>query len=841
MRYLLDLNSPQKWLLTDCAHRRGEALAQAVCRADFSPAGYVDATVPGLATQDLIRCGRIPDPYWGDNTKQARFIEERDFVYRTTFEIGELPERGVARLLCDSLDTFASVFVNGTEVATHENQFRRLKVDVKQALRPGTNVLAIAFEAGFLGAVRRAERPLPFWNEPWERLWVRKSQMSYGWDWAARTPTVGIAGPIRLEVTDEVFADDLHVRGTPNADGSATVRAGTRLFACADLDGRVEFSLDGQVVADALFSLKAGQSEDVLLSVKLDRPKLWYPRELGTPHLYDAKLVVKVGERSIHESRARLGIRSIELIREDSESPNGKAFYFKVNGERIWAKGENWIPLDGLHTRVTEAQYRSYLELLIEGNVNLLRLWGGGIIEHRALYELCDELGLLIWHDFGFACGIYPNTPRFLEEVEREAEDVVRRLRSHASIALWCGNNENEALAVSPWLKAREARFHPIYYDLLPKVCRELDPERPYWPGSPASESGEVEPDSDQEGDRHNWDVWFGWQSSDFIKDRARFNSEFGAQSFPQRESLESFLPRDHLWSPGALSSEYGPSPGYLFARHGAQLEKLFARAAEYGPARSLDAAIATTQMFQADTLGRYIRHYRAEVAYSGGVVVWNYTSTWPSICWALVDWYRRPKHAYYECRRLFGPVCVGIEPSDERGQQYQATVSLDRRGQVSGTLQLSLLDMLNGEPLERTGARIELRGFTASAPLSLKLPPGLDRKKTALVAEFLPDGGKRSRDVRYLTRVASLRGTGGELTALWENGKVTLRSTGWRLRVGVEAFESPVVFSDNYFEMLPGEERVIEPVFGVEPTALFLVADMGTRVRLLRDTPVTI
>ena len=191
----------------------------------------------------------------------------------------------------------------------------------------------------------------------------------------------------------------------------------------------------------------------------------------------------------LHEVERRVGVRQIELVKRDPQSPNGKVFYFSVNGQKLWAKGDNWLPIDFLHTRVTPEQYRSYLQLLMAGGVNLLRVWGGGIVEHDAFYEACDELGLLVWQDFQFACGIYPESPEFLAEVKREAEDIVKKLRSHSCIALWCGNNENEVLAVQT---LPDKRFHPIYYDVLSSVCAALDPDRPYWPGSPAAESREL-------------------------------------------------------------------------------------------------------------------------------------------------------------------------------------------------------------------------------------------------------------------------------------------------------------------------------------------------------------
>jgi beta-mannosidase len=830
MTTILDLGSAElSWRFLDVPHRSGEELALRASRESVSAAGWLKASVPGLCAQDLLTAGRIPDPYWGDQVGLSRWIEERDFVYRAelplTAEQATLP----ARIVFDSLDTFATVYLNGERLAHHENQLRRLFVEVTGKLKAGKNRLSIAFEASMPATVRRAGPPLPFWNEPWERLYVRKSQMSYGWDWAARTPTVGPAGPVRLELSRGLFADDLEASARPNSDGSALFTASLSVKAHESANVVAELTLDGAVVASRSVELGRDQAQVIALEHRLADARLWMPRELGEPHLYRLGLRVRAGERVLCEVAKRVGVRQLELVKRDPASPNGKVFYFRVNGEKLWAKGDNWLPLDFLHTRVTPEQYRSYLQLLMAGGVNLLRVWGGGIVEHDAFYETCDELGLLVWHDFHFACGIYPESPEFLAEVQAEAEDIVKKLRSHTCIALWCGNNENELLAM---VTTPEKRFHPIYYDVLPQVCAALDPDRPYWPGSPASESPELHPDTDQEGDRHNWDVWFGWKNTDYITDMARFNSEFGAQALPQRESIESFMRPDEAWSPGAVSRPQGPSPGLLLARHGAQLEKLFSRAAAFGPPTSLDAAIATTQAFQADTVGRYIRHYRRNLRFTGGVVLWNFTSTWPSVCWALIDFYRRPKQAYYECKRCFEPFSVGIEPTDASQTRYVAHASLDRPGTAHGTLRLELLEIASGNVVAAVEAKVELEQAGAVDAATLDLPAGLARRRHALVATLAHDGGV-ARDFRYLVPLAEVEGLGGKLTARRTPDGVEVTSSGWRLRVGLESYESPAIWSDNYFDLLPGESRSLQIVHGALPEQLWLVAGMGERVRL--------
>ncbi|HYJ11570.1 MAG TPA: hypothetical protein VEX18_21255, partial [Polyangiaceae bacterium] len=433
MTDVLDLGSQHlNWRFLDVPHRGGPELAERASREPVSPAGWLRASVPGLAAQDLLSAGRIADPFWGDQSGQARWIEQRDFVYATELELDAEQTQTPARLVFDSLDTFAVVYLNGEQVARHENQLRRLFIDVTGRLRPGQNRLAIAFEASMPATVRRAGPPLPYWNEPWERLYVRKSQMSYGWDWAARTPTVGLAAPARLELSRGCFAGDPWLRARPLPDGSADFSARLSVVAHEDQVAECELLLDGAIVQKAHVSLQRGQTQELALVHRLADARPWLPRELGEPHLYRMGLRLKAGGRVLHEVQRRVGVRHIQLLKDDPQSPNGKVFYFSINGQKLWAKGDNWLPLDFLHTRVTREQYRAYLELLMAGGVNLLRVWGGGIVEHDAFYELCDELGLLVWQDFHFACGIYPENPEFLAEVRSEAEDIVQKLRSHS-------------------------------------------------------------------------------------------------------------------------------------------------------------------------------------------------------------------------------------------------------------------------------------------------------------------------------------------------------------------------------------------------------------------------
>ncbi|HEV8246835.1 MAG TPA: hypothetical protein VGP93_13750, partial [Polyangiaceae bacterium] len=311
MTIVRDLGSArERWLLIDTAHRRGGERA-ARANESTSPAGWFEATVPGLAAQDLIRVGRIPDPYWGNQVTEARWIEERDFVYRTSFDVSADEVKRAARLFFESLDTFAAIYLNGKLLARHENQFRRLFVDISGKLVQGKNTLSIAFEAGMAGTVRRAGKKLPFWNEPWERLWVRKSQMSFGWDWASRTPTVGVAGPVLIEFSEGVWAGDLCARGIIEPDGSGTISVSLPLAALETQKLTAELVLGGKVVARSELEARTGEEHEAVLRARIADPKLWFPRELGEPHLYEVELRVSGAKGLLHAASCKVGIRKI--------------------------------------------------------------------------------------------------------------------------------------------------------------------------------------------------------------------------------------------------------------------------------------------------------------------------------------------------------------------------------------------------------------------------------------------------------------------------------------------------------------------------------------------------
>jgi beta-mannosidase len=829
------------WEVFPCAQRwGGEGERRAQGAGSDGPAGWIPATVPGLITLDLLAAGRISDPYYANQGPDCRWIEERDAAWRARIELpAEFAGRPL-RLVCDQIDTVATVFLDGVEVVHHANQFRRL-VSPLPMVGSGVHTLSVAVAASMPAAHAAAGgRRLPAWNQPWERLWIRKAQCGFGWDWASRIPVAGICGPMRIEAADGLWAGDLQLEGTPELNRGGTIRARLPLDPLVDLpDATAVLLVDGVERARAPVPMHAKVPATAVLVWSDSGLAWWWPVGEGAPALHAVEVRIIAEGRVRHVARGRCGVRRIELVLDDAAAPNGQVFQLRINGRRVWVRGENWIPMDYLHTRPSDAEQRRYLGLLSTGGVNLLRIWGGGIIERQGFYDACDELGLLIWHDFPFACGIYPEAPDFLAEVEKETRDLVMRLRSHPSIALWCGNNENEMIA-DLWdpEKRAAARRHPIFYDILPRVVAELDPQRPWWPGSPASRDLAEPANSPHQGDRHAWDVWFNWGPAESPEDISRLCSESGAQSFPQRESLESMMSPDDVWTPGSNGVEQGANPGALMVRHGAQLEKLFARSAEFHNPVGIDAAIASTQAFQAEVLESLCLAHRSRAAWSGGLIVWNYTSCWPSICWALIDGFRRPKQAFYTMRRAFAPLTVGIRGA---GDTWTAHASRIAQGASEGHVRIELRRLSDGAVIAATEGRVVLEGIAAVEVCALTLPQGLDRAAHALVATLVPDDPSQRppwpiRHIRYLVRPRDVRLAAAPVEADRRlDGSVALRATAWTPRVGIESWEAPALFDDNHIDMLPGEERILHPL-GEAPHTSWLVAGWNGRRCRLQD-----
>lgn len=784
----------------------------------FSSAdGWLSASVPGSIHQDLLAAGRIPDPFLGLNEQQVQWVGEADWLYRCRFEPSpELLAAETIDLCFEGLDTFATAWLNGQQVLISDNMFVPQRLPVRALLRPGQNDLWILFESALRrGRARQAQYGAsPVWNGDASRVYVRKAPYHYGWDWGPCLLTAGLWRPARLEGYRWRIAD-VHCPAEVAADlASAALPVsieidpgGHDVESVSDLALHLRlFGPGGEVLDEATVPVSGRQVQH---RFDLAAPQLWWPRGYGAQPLYQLEVTLQHGGAEQDRQALRLGMRRLRLVQEPLEGQPGTTFLFEVNNTPIFCGGANWIPADSFLERVTPERYRAWLQATVDANMVMLRVWGGGIYEEDIFYDLCDELGILVWQDFLFACGIYPALDWFQASVAAEAEAAVRRLRHHPCLALWCGNNEDYQIAESigaydPTVAGdfTETRFpaRAIYERVLPGICARLDPLRPYWPGSPYA--GASVHDTTV-GDVHVWNVWHGSMADyhDYPRLGGRFISEFGMQALPDPQTIAGFAPPEERY-PQSRTLEF-----HNKATDGPRRLAIYLSDTVRVPA-TLDDYLYATQLLQAEALAAAYRGWRRRWGGPGryasaGALVWQLDDCWPVTSWAIIDYYLRPKPAYYVARRELAPLALGLAPS-AAGAEVWAVSSGQKP--LEATLELSAWT-LDGQQAQTEQRPVILRANQAT---ELGLYAFESTHQLVVGARLLLDGAVAARAAlwpepfKYLT----LPDPGIELTRLAAD-RLRLRAA--RPAKGVWLWsEQPARWSDNMLDLLPGDEQII-------------------------------
>jgi beta-mannosidase len=637
--------------------------------------GWWPATVPGTIYQDLIASGRIPDPYLGRNEEQVQWVAERAWCYRLAFKMDTSERRAQMALVFEGLDTYAQAWLNGELIHSGDNMFVPARVDLAERLRDGRNDLWLHFDSalrrGHALEAHHGKRAL--WNGDSSRLYVRKAGYHYGWDWGPVLLTAGPWKPVLLQASD-VHIAELH---SPVwlADDLASARidvhttlAGAGAAGC--VLRHVLRDARGQVVAQADVSALPSTAA----SLPVAAPELWWPAGHGAQPLYElvSELLTDAGGLVARHSR-KLGLRRVRLVQQPVAGEPGRSFHFEINGREIFCGGANWIPDDNLLNRITPARYRERVAQAVAGRLLMLRVWGGGIYEDEAFYDACDELGVLVWQDFLFACGMYPAHPAFVASVDAEARAAVCRLRHRASLVIWCGNNEDYTLAetIGVYGPGKDlARFDArvIYEELLPTVCNELDPGRPYWPGSPYSSTteGQLNSQDPTVGDRHSWEVWHQLMLpyAQYAKVGARFVSEFGMQSHPSLAVLDAAIP-DADRFPGSRSLQWHNKAFSPVGADGHRRLAVYVADTLRAPA-TLAGEVYATQFVQAEAVRHAFEAFRRRwqqrgARGCGGALVWQLNDCWPVTSWALIDSGADRKPAWFSTRRALAPLACAL------------------------------------------------------------------------------------------------------------------------------------------------------------------------------------
>ncbi len=682
----------------------------------------IPAELPGDNYSALLAAGLIPDPYFGRNELEVQEFRKHDWEYVREFEVPpELLECESVYLNAEMVDTFATVLINGKKVLSTENMFRRYRPEVKAALKPGKNTVAIRFKSAEVEAKKAAaELPFPIPMNGCSKVphlnLIRKVHCHGGWDWGVTLMVSGVYMPLELRGVnhcriEHAWTDQVHEKNL------VKVTATTELFAVKAGRCPVAFTFNGET-RTVNAQLKPGVQQ-VKAVFEVENPQLWWPNGLGEAHLYD--LEVATPDETLAE---KIGLRTIEVVNE--KDADGVSMFFRVNGVDVFAKGADWIPCDAFPQRQTPEAMEDLLESARLANMNMLRVWGGGQYEKKIFYEICDRKGLMIWQDMMFSCSLYPATEKFVENVKAELDFQIPRLRHHASLALWCG--DNEVIGATGWYGQEKKTAYLINYDRLNRELwrkvEKLDPTRTFWPSSPCGGPNNFNDGwhDDSCGDMHYWEVWHGGKDFDaYYAVRPRFCSEFGYQSFPSLETVRSFCPPDqfNVFSP-VMDHHQKCNKG------NAPIIGMFGK--YFRMPESFSDFLYLSQVQQALAIKTGVEFWRTLKPRCMGTLYWQLNDNWPVASWAGIEYGGKWKQLNYHAKRFFAPV-IGVAVKNAEGLTELHAVS-DLRVRAKVTLRATVFDF-DGK---------ELESFEFSAALKPGESRCLKSFKPSELAAFAPE-----------------------------------------------------------------------------------------------------
>lgn len=785
---------------------------------EINKTDWLPAMVPGCVHTDLLANKVIEDPFYRDNEKNLQWIGKTDWEYTTTFNVSaETLKRQNLEIVFDGLDTYANVFLNNKPILDADNMFRTWRIDVKNALKQGENVLRIKFRSPIneiLPRMAKLDYELPAVNDQGEKTspYTRKAPYQYGWDWGPRFVTSGVWKPVNLVAWDNARIEDLQIKQNKLSKENADLSAVVEVVASNSVDATIEVenTTDKKIVATKQVKLNAGVNK-VALGFSMANPKLWYPIGLGEQSLYTFKAKLTVNKKAIDTQSKRTGLRTLELRQKPDQY--GISFEFVVNDIPVFGRGANWIPADIFPTRITKEKYKNLLTSLKDANMNMLRVWGGGIYEDDYYYDLADEMGILVWQDFMFACSMYPGDKAFLDNVRHEAIDNVKRLRNHPSIVIWVGNNEVEtAWQHWGWKDKNPSSvwddYQKIFLRLLPEVLDEYDPSRPYWQSSPSSN---FQADSEFQGigDTHYWQVWHAEKPyKEYEKQFPRFMSEYGFQSFPEFETVKTYTTeedRASIETPIMLAHQRHP--------RGNQLVKEY-MLREYNQPKDFESFLYVSQVLQAEGIKIGAEHFRRIMPRNMGSLYWQANDCWQVASWSGMDYFGRWKALMYYTKRFYAPMLVSPHIDDD-GTMNIYVVS-DSPEAKQSQLVMTLMD-LNGKTLssKQMDLTVEpLKGKSYFTQTVSEFLNGADNKKTFLIAELKVGGKMISQNEYFFKPFKEMSFSKPEIEtdiSPSANGfKIILSTNKVAKSVYLSGFTEGF-FTDNYFNLIPNKPLEIE------------------------------
>ncbi len=780
------------------------------------------AKVPGTVHLDLMTNAFIDDPYYRTNDKEQQWISESNWEYRFPLEIDEtvLSHKKV-ELVFEGLDTYAKVYLNDSLIGESNNMFLEYRFPCKHVIHEGANELRIQLLSP-IEETRHIKDSLPYplvarmepvREEEKLSMLCRKAPFHFGWDWGPRLITSGIWRPAYLYAWSQAKIEDLYIKQDSISEEKAWLNALVEIVSDKKTkNAEVELMLekDGSIISKKT-NLKKGKNQ-VVIPICISSPELWWPNGMGEQILYTFKTKLLIDDLVIDSISKRTGLRNIKLIQEkDAEGSN---FCFEVNGIPVFMKGANYIPMDNFTPRVSVERYQALLTSVVEANMNMLRVWGGGIYENDIFYELCDEKGILLWHDFMFACAFYPNSKSFFENVKTEVAYNIKRLRNHPCIAMWCGNNE-----VKLYLNEREDEkekyaeawkaYDTLFYKIIPGQISALSPDIAYWPSSPSTSYYDKNKEKWASGNMHYWGVWHEKELfSNFLKkeNTGRFMSEFGFQSYPNMETVNYYtLPEDHYIESEVMLSHQRNTWGNGIMK---QYMK-----EEYKSPKDFPSFLYSSQLLQASALKVAVEHHRRSKPYTMGSLYWQLNDCWPVASWSSIDYFGRWKASQYFAKNFFSPVLVSPFQEDNN---IKIQIISDKEKTYEGVLQVRLIET-SGEILFSKDILVVVTPFSNKTYFTISkkdLLNGSNLKRVFLSADLVVAGESISCNEYYFSKMKdfSLIRPDIEITVKEdEKGmRLELSSNVLVKNVCLDAYDFTGRFSDNYFDLIPGKEKEI-------------------------------
>ena len=787
---------------------------------------WYPATVPGVVHTDLLQNKIIEDPFFRLNERGLQWIDKEDWVYETCFTLAaDMMRKENMELVFEGLDTYADVYLNDECILKADNMFRRWSIPVRQYIREENNILKVYFHSPVKIDVPKWDAlpyQYPASNDQSENgglfnkkisIFARKAGYHYGWDWGPRLVTSGIWRPVYIRAWSDLRINDVFIEQKEVGAGRAVIAGHVELDADKDMDGVLVTITDeatGRVLGEWQADLKRGTNR-VTVDFVLHKPKLWWSNGLGEPFLYRFRTDIIAGGELLDSKTERVGIRSLKVVHQPDK--DGHTFYIELNGRPVFAKGANYIPSDNFLPRVTPENYKRTILDAAGVNMNMLRVWGGGIYENDVFYDLCDEHGIMIWQDFMFACSMYPAEGALLDNIHQEAVDNVKRLRNHACIALWCGNNEcqdawlgwgwkceierqNKEYADKIW-----AQYRQQYHVTLPGVVREYAPGTFYWPSSPFAFEGEMSGTTD--GDRHYWSVWHGKAPiSDYDSEKSRFFSEYGFQSFPEFDSVKRYAPYPEDWD---IRSEVMMSHQRGGDHANGLIETYLLN--EYKKPRDFRAFLYMNHVLQGDAIKTAIESHRRQMPYNMGTLFWQHNDCWPVASWASRDYYGRWKAQHYYVRKAYDDILIS---SVVEGDDLIVYAVSDRLENTSGRLQLQVCQF-DGTVVHHWGKSVGISGNDSrvcfSAPLA-KLLEGADRGTVYVRVDYTDKSGRVYHNNYCLDKQKNMNypkvDLQVEVRSIEGGYEVTVSADKFARAVCLSVADNESVYSDNYFDVQP-------------------------------------